>query len=403
MAKKPKNKNRVRDVNRLILFVAFSFFRLWFALWGVRVKTANKVGRPESPSMILCNHGSFLDFIYAGMIVGKYRPNFIAARLYFYHRVLGRLMRSVGAFPKSLFATDLENAKNCLTVLREKQHLGMMPEARLSTTGRFEDIQDKTISFIKKAGVGIYTIKINGGYLANPKWGNGLRPGARVEAEFDLLYTAQQVREMSAQELQQGIEERLGYNEFAWLAQHPEIHYRSRRLAEGLENILSVCPICHGKYTLTTKKNKIYCDHCGCLTSMDDRYGFDKEFRFQNLTQWYDWQKELLEKEILEDPNYQLSSPVELRLPGNGRGLTRQGGIGRCTLSREGLVYEGTMEGEEVRLHYPLEKIYRLPFGAGENFEVYEGSQIRYFVPEERRSAVEWYMASMILHDKTEK
>ena len=31
----------------------------------------------------------------------------------------------------------------------------------------------------------------------------------------------------------------------------------------------------------------------------------------------------------------------------------------------------------------------------------YDGTQILYFVPEEKRSAVEWYMASMILHDKT--
>ena len=116
---------------------------------------------------------------------------------------------------------------------------------------------------------------------------------------------------------------------------------------------------------------------------------------------WYDWQKALLEKEILQDPNYCLSAQVELRLPGTGRGLTRHGGQGVCTLTREGLTYKGTKDGQTVQLHFSLRRIYRLLFGAGENFEIYDGSEILYFVPEEKRSAVVWYLASMILHDNT--
>lgn len=400
MAKGKKNPNKVKDLNAPVLFVVFNIMRLWYAACGVRIKAVNKVGRPEKPSIILCNHGSFIDFIYAGVLVRKYKPNFIAARLYFYNTYLGWLLRTVGAFPKSMFATDLENAKNCLTVLREKNHLGMMPEARLSTTGRFEDIQQSTFSFIKKAGVSVYTIKFNGDYLANPKWGKGPRRGAVVEAELDLLFTAQQVQDLSLEQLKKGIVERLDYNEFQWLAQRPKIRYRCRRIAEGLENILTTCPVCQRKHTLVTKGNQIFCEHCGPLTGLDDRYGFDKDFQFRDLTQWYDWQKDLLEKEIAEDPDYVLASQVELRLPGTGKGLTRHGGYGQCQLSRDGLVYTGTMDGETVQLHYSLQKIYRLLFGAGENFEIYDGSEIRYFVPEERRSAVDWYMASMILYDK---
>ena len=109
----------------------------------------------------------------------------------------------------------------------------------------------------------------------------------------------------------------------------------------------------------------------------------------------------LLEKEISGNADYVLTSPVELRLPGSGKGLTRHGGYGVCALTREGLTYTGTKDGEPVQLQYPLQKIYRLLFGAGENFEVYDGTEIRYFVPEERRSAVDWYMASMILYEES--
>ena len=399
---KKSNQNKVQDMNGPLMSVLYWAIRFWYSLCGIRVKAVNRIGEPEKPSIILCNHGSFIDFIYAAVLIRKHKPNFIVARLYFYHKYLGWLLRKVGAFPKSMFAMDLENAKNCLTVLREKSHLAMMPEARLSTTGRFEDIQPSTYAFIKKAGVSVYTIKIHGDYFADPKWGKGFRRGSLVEAELDILYTAEQVKSLPLEQLQKGIEERLTYNEFQWLAQRPEIRYHSRRMAEGLENILTTCPSCGGKHTITTKKDKVFCEKCGYLTSVDHRYNFTGDFRFQNFAQWYDWQKALLAQEITANESYVLSSAVELRLPGTGKGLTRYGGEGVCRLTREGLTYTGTMDGENVELRFSLQKIYRLLFGAGENFEVYDGTQIRYFVPEEKRSAVDWYMASMILHDQAE-
>ena len=397
--KKPASSNKVQPVNGFVMTVVYWGVRFWLFLCGVRIKAVNKIGKPNNPSIILCNHGSFMDFIYAAALLRKYKPHFIVARLYFYHAVLGWLLRKVGAFPKSMFAMDMENAKNCLTVLKNKEILAMMPEARLSTTGRFEDIQGSTYSFIKKSGVDVYAIKISGDYLADPKWGKGFRRGAVVEAELDLLFTAEQVQALSMEQLQQGIEQRLSYDEFQWLQQRPNIRYRCSHIAEGLENILTVCPVCNGHHTLITKKNKVFCEHCGYLTAMDNRYQFDKGFRFSDLRQWYDWQKQLLEQEITQVSTYALFSKVELRLPGDGKGMTRHGGYGICTLSREGLTYSGTKDGENVELHFSIQRVYRLLFGAGENFEIYDGAQILYFVPEEKRSAVDWYMASMILHD----
>lgn len=395
-------KNKVQPVNGFVMGVLYYAIRAYLFLCGVKLKTANKIGKPETPSIILCNHGSFIDFIYAAALLRKYKPHFIVARLYFYHTILGWLLRQVGAFPKSMFSMDMENVKNCLTVLKNNEILAMMPEARLSTTGRFEDVQSNTYSFIKKSGVNVYTIKICGDYFADPKWGKGFRRGAVVEAELDLLFTAEQVKELPLEQVKQAIEERLDYNEFDWLKQRPDVHYPSKNIARGLENILTTCPTCGRKYTITTKKNQVFCEHCGYLTSMSNRYGFDADFRFEDFTQWYDWQKMLLEQEIAGNEDYALSSEVELRLRGNGKEMTRHGGFGVCTLNQDGLTYVGTKDGETVELHYSMQRIYRLLFGAGVNFELYDGTEILFFVPKEKRSAVEWYMASMILRDRAE-
>ncbi len=395
----------VKKCNKALLNVVFFPIRIYYAFCGLKVKITNKIdGEIEKPSIVLCNHGSFIDFYFAGRLLRKIGPNFVGARLYFYHRVLSWLIGNLGAFPKSMFATDLESTKNCIKVLKNGWVLAMMPEARLSTVGRFEDIQETTYSFLKKSKVPVYTIKMNGDYLANPKWGKGLRKGAFVEAEMDILFTAEDIEKLSVQEIKQGVEQRLYYDEFSWLETKPELRYRSKNLAEGLENILAVCPVCKQKYTITAKRREIFCENCGKLTELDARYSFDNDFCFKNFALWYDWQKEFIKEKIENDNDYKLQSDVELRLPSlDGKSLTRSAGRGVCTLTREGLKYSGTRDGEKFEIEFSIERVYRLLFGAGENFEIYNGSEILYFVPTEKRSAVEWYITSMIFNDMATK
>ena len=89
---------------------------------------------------------------------------------------------------------------------------------------------------------------------------------------------------------------------------------------------------------------------------------------------------EEIKKVLMENEDYALVSQVELRLPGNGKGLTRHSGDGICTLNRKGLTYSGTKDGKKVECHFPIQRVYRLLFGAGENFEIYNGTQIFYFI-----------------------
>ena len=147
---------------------------------------------------------------------------------------------------------------------------------------------------------------------------------------------------------------------------------------------------------------KRFCKNCGRLTALSDRYAFDEQFQFRHPGQWYDWQKERMSAQIAADPAFSMTAQVELRLPGRGNSLTRHGGNGVCTLDRSGLTYEGTRDGQQVQLHFTLERIYRLLFGAGVNFEIYDGPEILYFVPENKQSCADWYMASMILHDEAQ-
>ena len=396
------SQTAVQKCNGFILDFAWIVSAVIFFFKGLRIRLARKINEDiKTPCIVLCNHGSFIDFAYAGRLLRKKRPHFIVARLYFYKKSLAGLIKRVGCFPKSMFASDLESAKNCLRVLKGGGILAMMPEARLSTAGKFEDIQEGTYDFLKKAGVPVYSIKIRGDYFAKPKWGKGLRRGAVVEATLDKLFTVNELKELSREDIKCRVENRLYCDEFAWLQKRPELHYHSRRLAEGLENILSKCPKCHQKYTILTKGHDVCCENCGKLATLNSRYGFNEGAPFENFSLWYEWQTAELRKEIERDPEFSLVSQVEFFLPSkDGKTMLRAVGHGTCTLDREGLTYTPKTEKDDNKpMHFGYDRIYRLLFGAGENFELYVGQTIHYFVPKEKRSAVDWYLASAIFAD----
>jgi len=394
---KEKEQRKVGNYNPFIYNVAGLGFYAYIKS-KIKIKLKNNVGKLDRPSIVLCNHGSFFDFAYAGKLIRKERPHFVVARMYFHHKFLGKVIRGTGAFPKSMFTNDTESLKNCLKVISNKEVLAMMPEARLSTVGKFEGIQDSTFKFLKKMNVSVYVVKINGDYLAKPKWANKIGRGAVVEAELNQLFKAGECETLSLDDIKTKIIEALNYDEWQWLNEHPEIKYKNKHIAEGLENILCVCPKCGRRHSLTTHKNKIHCE-CGLDVLVDNRYqlhGVD----FNNISEWYDWQTEQLRKDLENNNNFKLESKVELRhLSQDGKRCTRYAGKGVCTLDKYGLKYVGTQDGKEIEKFFDIDSIYRILFGAGEDFEIYDGKELYYFVPEDTRSAVMWYIVSGLLKE----
>ena len=401
MAEKEKSKKftvKKYRPSKLILPFLISHTILFFK--GVRIRYAREVKRLSAPCIVLCTHGSFFDFVYAGTLLRKQAPNFIVARLYFFKKAFAGLLSAFGCFPKGMFTPDVESAKNCLRVIRAGGVLAMMPEARLSTAGRFEDIQPSTFAFLKKTGLPVYLCRMDGSYFARPKWSKSIRRGALVEARLSALLSAEDVASLSVEEITERVTEAMRYDDFAWLEAHPKIRYRNRNLAEGLENILTLCPLCESKYKLVTKGRTITCGDCGMRVEMNDRYAFTGDAPFANHAEWYAWEEKRMH-EAAEAADFSLTAKVELRHASiDGKTFLRHSGYGKCTLTAEGLTYHGTEDGKTIEKHFPITAIYRLLFGAGEDFEVYDGSEIYYFVPEELRSCVDFYTASKLLCDK---
>lgn len=394
------SETEVRKPNKF-LYSLFTFGFNVYLFFNFKIKFKNKVeGKLEKPSIILVTHGCFIDFMFSLRFLKKYYPHVVAARLYLYHKTMGSLLKKGGVIPKSMFTADFESARNCFRVLKNKEILLMMPEARLSTVGKYEGVQDVTAKFLHKAGVNLYLYRIQGNYFAMPKWGNGARRGARVECELSCLYTAEELEKIDFATFKSKLDEAMYYDEYEWLDRHPEIKYKSKSLAEGLEGVLYKCPTCGAECTGETTGRKLRCTACGAEAELDSRYRFVGGKPFSDICEWYDYQYEELKKEVGSDLNYVLESKVELKHSSiDGKRCLRHSGEGVCRLDRSGLTYEGTEDGEQVSRHFGGNEVYRLLFGVNEDFELYVGKEIYYFVPEDKRVCAKWYLCSIALKD----
>jgi hypothetical protein len=159
-----------------------------------------------------------------------------------------------------------------------------------------------------------------------------------------------------------------------------------------------ICPKCKEKYTISTSGHDVVCSSCGMKATLDDRYSFVNAEPFENFADWYEWQKEEIFRSFSEDEGYALTSLVELKFPStDGKSFLYSAGHGVATLTREGLTYVGTIDGEQTSLSFAKKDIYRLLFGAGESFEIYVGQKIHFFLPKNGQTAVDWYIASEVI------
>ena len=223
-----------------------------------------------------------------------------------------------------------------------------------------------------------------------------------MEGELTQLFTAEEIKTLSLDEIKTRVDSAMDYNEFAWLDTKPHLRYKSKTLAVGLENILCRCPSCGAHYSIRTMGREVFCEQCDLKAVLDSRYGFIDGVPFKNFAAWYEWQTEEIRREIAQNPDFALESDVLLKHSSkDGETRLRDAGKGVCRLDRNGLRYLGEEDGAQIEKFFPMQDIYRLLFAAGENFEIYEGMEIWHFVPTELRSCIAWYIASGVLKENS--
>ena len=116
--------------------------------------------------------------------------------------------------------------------------------------------------FCKLLKAPVVTLICHGHHMNSPFWNlhdRGVRP---VEADLTLLYTADELKNASPEEINSRILEAFQYDDYAWLKEKGlKIRYKGR--AEGLEKVLYQCPACQREFRMKTEGSTLRCSSCG--------------------------------------------------------------------------------------------------------------------------------------------
>jgi hypothetical protein len=146
---------------------------------------------------------------------------------------------------------------------------------------------------VRKLGLDVITCRVSGGYLSAPRWAKAARGGRAIGLRYELALSSAEAEALSLGEIHERIAARLAHDEYAaqraLMARHP-----SKRGAEGLEDVLYVCPACRAIASMAATGNELSCLSCGAKGSLDE-YGFLRDWAYDSPADWDRFQKGLSE------------------------------------------------------------------------------------------------------------
>jgi len=196
-------------------------------------------------------------------------------------------------------------------------------------------------------------IREHGNYLYCPQWSDHkVRKIHPIVDEVETIITKSDVETLSAQEIQEKIEENFVNSEEDWMRRkHILIKYPNR--AVGLERILYKCPHCGTEFEMSTESHFIKCDHCGATYDYLENgqlQRVDGEGKFLYPSEWYKWEKACVKEEVLNG-TYHFEDDVRVeKLLGAKIGFVPQEGHYHLTHDiNEGFLVKGTDNDFEFR------------------------------------------------------
>ena len=201
-----------------------------------------------------------------------------------------------------------------------------------------------------------------------------------MEIEYNMALTAEEIKNLSVDEIEAKLYEILDYDDFKW-QEEKQVYYKGKKFAEGLEHILYYCPQCHSEYTTQTKDDHLFCTHCGLDVKLNNYYQFETDNPNvpKNIRDWYLLQKSI-ERKNIENEDFTLSSKVRLKFPDpEGKGF-KEVGAGEALMNSKGVIYQGTINGKKQEVIFKIENIPAILFGVNEDFEIYHNETLYYFI-----------------------
>lgn len=248
--------------------------------------------KEDEPCLVLMNHSSFIDLEIAATLLSSRKFNIVATSDSF----VG-IMKWV-----------------------------MYPEASYSFDGTATPLPDSIGRCIKMLGVPVVMIRTYGAFTRQPLYNCLRKRKVGVSAEMKYLLSAEQVKTMGANQIQEMVKEEFSFDNFKW-QQENEVCVDEPERAEGLNRVLYKCPNCKTEGKMVGERNNLICRECGKqyeLTEYGYMHALDGDTEFDHIPDWYRWERDCVREEI-ENNTYLLDVPVDICMMVNMKAIYRVG------------------------------------------------------------------------------
>lgn len=363
---------RIHKPNSFLYWVIYRLAILVYKKkYGMHRNIVDDPRKENGPIIVVANHASRNDYLFAAMPLYPIKFNFLAAYNEFFRINLALLFRVMQLIPKRQFYGDSYAAFEIIRLVKqEKCNVAFYPEGLSSIGGANQPVAPGTGKLLKLLKVPVYSVVTSGAYLIQPKYKFGLKERyARTDTTIKRLFTPEELKELSVEEIEDRVNTALYNDDYEW-AKDNNIVYKENGegIAEDLEALLYKCPKCGHEFEIETKGNIIRCKHCGNEAYIENNYTIHPkdENSLIPTTQkkWFDYIR-IKEKEAIEkDPDYKFETETTLGvIPFDHflkKGKTAKiVGTGKLTLSKkDGFSYVGTMDGKPYEIHMSNHDLY---------------------------------------------
>ena len=139
--------------------------------------------------------------------------------------------------------------KNIKRVTDRGGILVLYPEARYANVGTSSKLPMSVAKLVKMLKVPVVTLNMKGNYLQSPIWNLKKRKEVRLHTDMTYALTAEDVKQMTVEEIYEKLSELLSYDEYQWQRDAKmKITYKKR--AEGLHLRLYQCRNCKTEFRM---------------------------------------------------------------------------------------------------------------------------------------------------------
>ena len=310
----------------------------------------------KPPYLLLCNHNAFMDFKVSTRATFPHRVNYVVAIDGFLKREW--LLRFIGCICKRKFTNDIVLIRQLKRVVDSGDIAAIYLEARYSLCGTTAVLPDSLGKLAKFLKVPVVTLICHGHHVNSPFYN---LPDHRVkgtEATMKCLFTADEVKNASAEEIFSRIQDEFRYDDFAWQKEKGiRITYRKR--AEGLHKVLYQCPHCGTEYRMSSSGTVLRCDACGKQWNMNELgelEALEGETEFSHIPDWYEWERKNVRNEV-KNGTYSFTCKARVDALPNASGYID---LGDAVLTHDmnGFRLKGSYNGEDYEEIWPVRSLY---------------------------------------------